>query len=242
MGLTNMNLLFLCLLAPIILTSVDTSLAAPSLFDDTYDPAYHEFFSDDQTDQNRAAFEDPLEFTTSLINIQDFSPIASDDHLDWTTDDTTYLDSSGDYFASQLNVDFVTANPACSYDEFSIQGFEKRGQLFPNSCPNPLAPDADTPPSNRKKKQTPTIEPAEPASPPGLNNPGRPFFEHADLGDFYSNRDRDTIQGYSPGKESNSPCGKAQYTVCDSGDPYWRIPQVPPLFALERCFVCKYAC
>lgn len=234
--------MFLCLLVSLTHTSVDTSLAAPSLFDDAYDPSYHDFFSSDQTAQDGAAIEDPLDFTISLINIQDLDLIASNDRLDWTTDDITYLDRSGDDINAQSKSDLVVANPACTYDDFSIQGFDKKRELPPNSCPNLLAPDGDIQTRNRKQEQTPTTEQAQPASPPDLNNPGSPYIDHADLGDFFSDRDRDTIRGYSPSKDSDSPCGQAQYTVCDSGDPYWRIPQVPPLFALERCFVCKYAC
>lgn len=235
MGVANTHLL-LGFLVSFVLNGIDPSLAAPSLFDnDGYDPSsYLDIFSSDQADLGAPATEDPLDFTTSLINNQgDLGPLASNDQLDWGTDGRApSLDSGAGDTNFQQDSDLLAATPSCAFDDPAIQGLNKKKRdPLPNLCPNPLAPGS--------QEKEPTTELAKPPDPV---NPGRPNIDHADLGAFYVGRDQDTIRGYFPGKSSDSPCGTDEFTVCDDGDPYYRIPQVPPRYALERCFICMLSC
>lgn len=224
--------LILGLLFSFGLYRVDSSFAASGLFDDgEYDPSsFLDNFSNDQTDLGASFIEDPTDFSNSPINNQeDLGPLASNDQLDWDTEDQfSYLDDSGSddiNFQQDPDPDFLAATPSCTFDAPGTQGLhrKKRDNNSPNICPNPSASDGVDP-----------IKPPDPAD-LGLSNG-----KHADLYDFYLGRDQETIQGYFPTRDSSSPCGTQMFTVCDSGDPYYRIPQVPPRYALERCFVCMF--
>lgn len=233
--------LFLGLLAPFVLCRIGISLAAPGLFDDDGNDSASDLdiFSSDQADLDASAIEEPLDFTVALVSPQeDLGLVASNDELDWGTDNLlSYLDDGGyDNTNFQQDPDLFALTSSCDFNVPGTQGLNrKKRDTLPGSCPNPFSPDGD--PSIRSQgKPRPKIEPAKPPTP----KLGIPNVDHVNIYDFYVGRDRDTIRGYAPTKDSFSPCGKEEFVVCDSGDPYYRIPQIPPRYALERCFACMF--
>ena len=225
-------------LVPFVHYGIELSLAAPGLFDyDEYDPSSNlDFFSSDQADLGTFTMEEPSDFTMLLTNNQeDIDPLASNDQLDWGTDDIfPYLgDGGNDDINFQQDFDLWAVNPSCAIDVPSDQGLKR--DTLPAICPNQLAPDSD--PQSRNQGKPPTNDPAKS---PGSIRPGQSDYEHANLGDFYEGRDRDTIRGYVPGENPDSPCQKGEFAVCDNGDPFFRIPQDPPRYALEKCFICMF--
>ena len=216
-------------LVPFIHYGIEISLAAPGLFDDDgYDPSSNfNIFSSDLSDPGAPTTEDPMDFTMSLVSYQDgVDLIASNDQQDRGTDDVfPYLGGEdNDDSNFQEDSDLLAANPSCTIDILSPQRLKrKKRDNLPSMCPNQLAPDGD--PRSRGQVNPPT----------SAQSNG----DHVNLRDFYSGRDQETIPGYIPGKDSGSLCGSQEFTVCDSGDPYFRIPQIPPRYALERCFLCK---
>lgn len=234
MGLASMYL-FLGLLLSVVLHGIDISLAAPGLFDDgAYDPSSDlSIFSGDEADLGAPTIEDPPDFTISLAsNQEDLGPLASNDQFDWDTDDILpFLDDGGiDDTKFQQDSDLLAFTPSCAFDVPSTQGLDrKKRDPLPDICPSPDA-------QSRGQGNQPTRKPAKPRNPA---NPVRTddFF---DINDFYDSRDRDTLRGYIPSKTADSLCGAKKFTVCDTGDPYFRIPQILPSYALERCFICMF--
>lgn len=214
---------------------IEISLTAPGLFDDNgYDPSSNlNVFSSDQADPGAPTAEDPMDFTMALMNNQeDLGPLASNDQLDWDTDDIfPYLGGEGNDDSNfQQDFNLLAVNPSCAVDLPSTQRLKRKKRDNPPSiCPNQLAPDGDSQP--RSQGKPPTI---------GSTKPGQTNGDHVNIVDFYQGRDRDTIRGYVPGSNSGSLCRTEEFTVCDSGDPYFRIPQIPPRYALERCFICMF--
>ena len=236
MGLANMHL-FLGLV-PFVLYGLDFSFATSGFFDDGENApwSYPDIFSSDQADL------DASEFTVFPGDYQeDLGPLALNDQLDWSTDDLIpYLDDGGndDYISFQQDPYLGTTAPSCAFDVSGTQELNKKKRDLPeNTCPSPFAAPDDGDPQIRGPWKQPLIDPGEPPDPA---NPGIPLIDHADIRDFYEDRDRETIRGYIPGKYLDSICGDKKFTVCDSGDPYFRIPQVPPLYALEKCFICMF--
>lgn len=218
-------------LVPFVQYGIEISLAAPGLFDDDgYDPSSDlDIFSSDQANPGAPTTKDPTDFTMSLmINQEDLDPVASNNQLDWGTDDLfSYLGGEGNDGGSfQQDSDLLALNPSCAI--IDVPGTQrlkrKKRDNLPSMCPNQLAPDGDS--KSRGQVSPPT--------------PGQFNGDHVNLRDFYEGRDRDTIRGYVPGKNSGSLCGSEEFAVCDSGDPYFRIPQIPPRYALERCFQCMF--
>lgn len=199
-----------------------------SFADSSYD-----IFNGDQSEADIFT-EDSLNFI-SLGDNQDLDPVASNNQLDWGTDHTSYLNDGGD---SQSDFDLSAANSACTLSDARIPGFDKKRELLSESCPNPSSSSTDTQTPSVKKQ--PNLELPDPFTPPDPKNPGIPYLDHGDLGDFLLERDQDTIRGWVPSKTADSICGVEKFTVCDSGDSYWRIPQVPPMYALGKCFICMY--
>ena len=233
---TNMHLLLGFLNAFVF--GVHTSRAAPSSLASEYDPSTLDIFSSDQSELDAPDMGNPSDFSSYLNNNQDLGLIASNDQLDWSTDDISYLNNGGDDNI-QPEPDLFGANPACTFGDAGTPGFARKRELPSESCPNLLAPP-DGATQAPSKERTPKTEPPDPTRPPDPNNPGLPYIDHADLGDFYTERDQETIRGYYPPRSPDSICGNELFTVCDSGDPYWRIPQVPPKYALKNCFTCMY--
>lgn len=209
---------------------VEISLAAPGLFDDDgYNPSSNfNILSGDQADPGAPTTEDPMDFTTSLVSYQEgVDRIASNDQQDRGADDVfSYLGGEGNDDSSfQQDSGVLAVNPSCAINIPSAQRLKrKKRDNLPSMCPNQLAPNGD--PQSRPQVNSPT--------------PDQSNGDHVNLRDFYKGRDQETISGYIPGKDSGSLCGTQEFTVCDSGDPYFRIPQTPPRYALERCFLCMY--
>lgn len=225
-------------LVPFVHYGIEFSLAVPGLFDfNGYDPSSNlDFFSSDQADVGTFTMEAPSDLTMLLTdNQEDLDPLASNDQLDWGTDDIfPYLgDDGNDDINFQQDFDLLAVNPSCAIDVPSGQAI--RRDTLPAICPNQLAPDSD--PQSRNQGKSPTNNPAKS---PDFTRSGQSNNDHANLREFYEGRDRDTIRGYIPGENPDSPCPTKEFAVCDTGDPFFRIPQIPPLYALERCFICMF--
>lgn len=227
----------------ILFPVISNSLTNPSLFDDRTLSSYLDFYPSDQEDP---VLEDSLDFSTSFLGDEDFNtPTWNDDDLPWSSnsipypvDDDNNNNNNNNNINPQpdLDLDLFSTNPTtCSGDGPTDQVLKRAPQ---SSCPNNfLVPDNDETTSPQSTTNKPSTDPAKPPDP---RTPGAPYLDHASLTDFFSNRDQKSIRGYVPGIDAKSPCGSEQYTVCDSGDPYYRIPQAPPRYALEKCFICMF--
>lgn len=94
--------------------------------------------------------------------------------------------------------------------------------------------------------QQPASSPKSPTNPEDLptpkNHPGVPSEDYQDLNDLqFGARSPWMTRMLATEDDESEMCGKAMFVVCDSGNPYFRVPQLgTPYYALSEASFCKF--
>lgn len=116
--------------------------------------------------------------------------------------------------------------------------FRKRG-LFCTQQDAPKAPTQET-------GQQPVDNPKRPSGPDGppspSNHPGKPGKDYQYLPDFRWGVNQRWMRRSDATEDDDSEmCGKEQFVVCDSGNPFYRIPLTGTVYyALGKVSYCKF--
>lgn len=115
--------------------------------------------------------------------------------------------------------------------------FRKRG-LFCTQDDAPKAPTQETgqqPADNPKRPNGPS------GPPPARDHPGAPHKDYQALPNFRWGVNQRWMRRADATEDDDSEmCGKEQFVVCDSGNPYYRTPLTGTYYALAQVSYCKF--